>query len=115
MKALKVILIFILVVILLAVIFIGYTIYQGVQVYNEVKNSGLIDNIESLSEGDCSKLEEVKNDVAGIRQKIKSACRNPLLKRIAEKKIPQYDICENINDEEIEEFLKEKRESCEAS
>ena len=50
-----------------------------------------------------------------IRQKIKSACRNPLLKRIAEKKIPQYDICENINDEEIEEFLKEKRESCEAS
>lgn len=70
--------------------------------------------MQALAEGDCSKLEKVETDLEKIKSDISSACKNPLLRRSAEKLIEGRDVCAEVDNpnNEIEMGLREKKAEC---
>ena len=60
----------------------------------------LQNDIESLRNGDCSKLPSVQEKMNDAKSKIISGCKNPIIKIIIEKKAPieAKNICNELSD-----------------
>lgn len=90
------------IIILVAIIFIGFSAYQAYSVFKAISdkstphsnlsgnstqsNSSKIDSdsleedLQSFVDNDCSKFENIKADVELLESKILPACKNPLLR-----------------------------------
>jgi len=80
-KIIKIILWTLLIVVVALIFFLGITAYQiwHLKVVAE-KNKRLIENdAASLINGDCTKVDSIKQHVADVENEINSACGNPLI------------------------------------
>lgn len=104
----KGVLIAIIVVVAIVLIFIGYSVYQGMQLQRslgKVSVSDITTDAKELAGGNCSKIPDIDNTV----KEIKSSCKNPALKYIIEnkgKEMGQEKICEEINNPNNEYLVK---------
>jgi len=71
--------IFLTIILILILIVIIITYLQASSIKNLNSNPTILNNWEYLAKGDCSKLQLVEKDWDYIKEKIKSACINPLI------------------------------------
>ena len=116
-KWLKICLI-ILAILIIAIAVFGFITYnQAKGILDISKDNSLQTDINSLRNGDCSKLPAVEEDYSVIKEKINSGCSNPVLKPIIEKeaeKMNQTNICSEIKnpDNELEKALAQIKTTC---
>jgi len=114
----KIFIIALVLVIILAVIFIVFTIFQGKQLVEATSpeiQASIKSDIESVMKGDCSKLPELEKNLESIQAKLKSACANPALKPIIQKQAPEgVDVCAQINNPDSDAYkqLEYMRKNC---
>ena len=92
--------------ILLAIILIGFGIFLGitvVQIYNLVKTiqtetANIQSNSDAIDKGNCSQLYEMESSIYKIIASTESSCKNPLIK-ITIDKIQQIPLkCGNLKE-----------------
>lgn len=116
----KIFIIALVLVIILAVAFVIYTVYQGkqlVEISSPEIQASIKSGIESVMKGDCSKLPELEKNLEDIQEKLKSGCANPALKIIIQKQAPEgVDICQQVNDPDSDAYkqLEQMRKNCAA-
>lgn len=71
--------------IILIVLTIGITIYQGYRVYKVASNEKdkiIADSVilkEDIKKGNCSKLNDIETSINNIKSEINGACKNPII------------------------------------
>lgn len=108
-KVLLVIFLILLVIFLIVVGVAGVTFYQAMGLKERADAFAI--EVNALRE-DCSNAGGVEVSLYELRDEIKSACRNPILKWIAEKNF-QEDVCAQVRDDEyINSVLIEIKNNC---
>jgi len=103
-KWIKITLIIILIIFLIIVLLGILTFYQIRGLISAAEDKSIQENFEALAKGDCSKLSIIETKISDIQSKIKSSCKNPIVKILLKKSSIEIsrNICADINSLESE-------------
>ena len=103
-KWIKITLIIILIIFLIIVLLGILTFYQIRGLISAAEDKSIQNDFEALANGDCSKLSIIETKISDIQSKIKSSCKNPIVKILLKKSSIEIsrNICADINSLESE-------------